>query len=235
MPDQNLPSADASTPKPAEGQQEAAPATPAPRDTAPEADVTKAAPVVDPTKPAPKDAPVDTKPTDAKPDATKDAPKDTKVEGAPEKYEFKAPQDIKLDDQVVVAFSEVAKDLNLTQDNAQKILDKVAPLIELRAKDALTAQRTTWVEQAKADKEIGGEKLAENLAIAKKAYETFGSKELGTFLEQTGLGDNPHLIRAFLRAGKAISEDRIVPGEGSRASATDAASKLYPNQSKTKE
>ena len=52
-----------------------------------------------------------------------------KPEGAPESYEFKAPEGTQFDDAVIGAFSEVAKELNLPQDQAQKVLDKMAPVI----------------------------------------------------------------------------------------------------------
>jgi hypothetical protein len=54
--------------------------------------------------------------------------------------------------------------------------------------------------------------LPENLAAAKMALDTFGTPELRTLLIETGLGDHPEMIRAFVRAGKAISEDTLAMG-----------------------
>lgn len=153
------------------------------------------------------------------------------TQAAPEKYEFKLPDGIQLDDKGIGAFSEVAKELNLTQDAAQKVLDKMGPVIAGRHAEVLTQAKAQWVEAAQADKEYGGEKLAENLAVAKKALDTFGSPELRTLLNESGLGNHPELIRAFFRAGKAISEDKFVPATGgSPKGAKDAANALYPNQ-----
>lgn len=44
-----------------------------------------------------------------------------KPEGAPEKYEFVEPEGAKFDSAVLDTFSEVAKELNLSQENAQKV------------------------------------------------------------------------------------------------------------------
>jgi hypothetical protein len=151
-----------------------------------------------------------------------------KPEGAPEKYEFKAPEGQKFDDTVLGAYSEIAKELNLPQDAAQKVLDKVAPVIQARQAEQIEAVRTAWAESAKTDKEFGGDKLPENLATAKKALDTFGSPELKKLLNESGLGNNPEVIRAFYRAGKAISEDKFVGGKGAPPDANDARS-LYPN------
>lgn len=154
-----------------------------------------------------------------------------KPQGAPEKYEFKLPDGIQLDANGTQAFSDVAKELNLTQDAAQKVLDKMGPVIAGRHAEVLTQAKAQWVEGAKGDKEFGGEKLTENLAVAKKALDTFGTPELRTLLNESGLGNHPEIIRAFFRAGKAISEDKFVTaGSGSPKGAKDAANALYPNQ-----
>ena len=154
-----------------------------------------------------------------------------KPQGAPEKYEFKLPEGVQLDANGTAAFSEVAKELNLTQDAAQKVLDKMGPVIAGRHAEVLTQAKAQWVEAAQTDKEYGGEKLAENLAVAKKALDTFGSPELRTLLNESGLGNHPEIIRAFFKAGKAISEDKFVPATGGSPKGTKAAADaLYPNQ-----
>lgn len=149
--------------------------------------------------------------------------------GAPEKYEFKAPEGQQFDEAVIGAFSEVAKELNLPQDAAQKVLDKVAPVIAARQAENLQAVRTEWAETAKADQEFGGDKLAENLAIAKKARDAFATPEFVKLLDDTGLGNHPEVIRVFYRAGKAISEDRIVTGAQGGATNQTTAQRMYPN------
>lgn len=152
-----------------------------------------------------------------------------KPEGAPESYEFKAPEGTQFDDAVIGAFSEVAKELNLPQDQAQKVLDKMAPVIAARQAEQFQAARTEWAEAAKTDKEFGGEKLTENLGTAKKALDALATPELRTLLEESGLGNHPEVIRVFYRAGKAISEDRFVTGRNG-GSPTDPAKRLFPNQ-----
>lgn len=159
-----------------------------------------------------------------------------KTEGAPEKYEFKAQDGQEFDAGIITAFSEVAKELNLSQDAAQKVLDKVAPVIQTRQSEQVETIRNEWVEQSKTDKEFGGEKLSENLSVAKKALDNFGSPELRALLNESGLGNHPEVIRFMFKAGKAISEDTFVgnsPNPGSRSGAQDFNSKaatLYSNQ-----
>ena len=152
--------------------------------------------------------------------------------GAPEAYEFKAPEGGRLDEQVLGELSSVAKDLDLSQGAAQQLVDRLAPKIAERQaaeqQRVLTEARTEWVSLAKADTEFGGEKFDQNLAVAKKALDAFGTPQLRELLKSSGLGDHPELIRAFYRAGKQISQDGFVPGQTRPAAAgRDAATTLY--------
>lgn len=152
-------------------------------------------------------------------------------QGAPDKYEFTPAEGQKFDDKVIEQFSEVAKELNLPQEAAQKMLDKVAPVLAARQAEQMEAARNAWANDAKTDKEFGGEHLDVNLSIAKKALDAFGSPELRTLLNESGLGNHPELIRLMVRAGKAISEDKIVTGGTNADVGTRGAAKvLYPNQ-----
>lgn len=154
-------------------------------------------------------------------------------DGAPEKYEFQAPEGREFDPSVVDAFSEVARDLNLTQEAAQKVLDKMAPVIATRQIEQINAVRTGWAESTKADKELGGDKLKENLGIAKAALDKFGSEGLKTLLHETGAGDNPEIIRLLYRVGLATREDTVVPGSAG-APAGDTKSRADILYDKTK-
>lgn len=151
-------------------------------------------------------------------------------EGAPEKYDFKAPEGQTFDSEVLNAYSEVARELNLTQEGAQQLLDKVGPIIEQRQMARIQEVRTGWLDASKTDKEFGGEKLTENMAVAQKALD-FATPELKQLLNDTGFGNHPEIVRFFYRVGKAMSPDSIVSGrkEGSAAPKTyaDMANKLY--------
>lgn len=152
-----------------------------------------------------------------------------KPPGAPEKYEFKPPEGRTFDDKVIEQFSEVAKELNLPQDAAQKMLDKVAPVIAARQMEQLEAAKVQWADSSKADKEFGGEHLQANLAVAKKALYAYGTPELRTLLNESGLGNHPELIRLMVRAGKGLSEEKVVLGGGPEPTGKSTAKVLYPN------
>lgn len=151
-------------------------------------------------------------------------------QSAPEKYDFAAPEGVELNPTVLGKFSEVAKKHNLTQDVAQSILSEMAPQLAAQQAEQFQAIRTQWAEQAKADKEFGGDGLQENLAVAKKARDAFGTPDLHELLNKSGFGDNPEVIRFFFKVGKAISEDSVVLGGKGGEAPTDIAKRLFPNQ-----
>ena len=156
-------------------------------------------------------------------DATVEVTEEVKPDVAPESYDFVAPEGSVYDPKVISEFSVVAKELNLSQEKAQSVLEKMAPAIKAQHMEQLESLKTEWLASAKSDKEFGGEKLSENLGYAKKAMDAFASPELRSLLEESGLGNHPELIRAFVKAGKAISEDTFVGGS-SNAGSKDARS-----------
>lgn len=77
---------------------------------------------------------------DAKPESDPaDKSAEDKPQGAPERYEFTAPEGSELDAAVTDAFAGVAKELNLTQEAAQKVVDKMAPLMAQRQAEQVQA------------------------------------------------------------------------------------------------
>ncbi|MCG9010673.1 hypothetical protein LH431_08625 [Laribacter hongkongensis] len=153
-----------------------------------------------------------------------------KTAGAPERYDFRAPEGMQFDAAVIEQFSGIARELNLPQDAAQKMLDRMAPALQARQSEQLAAASEQWVKAAKADQEFGGEQLAENLGHAKRALDQFGTAELKSLLNDSGLGNHPEVIRFMVRAGKAIGEDRFVTGvRGASGQGDDPAKRLFPN------
>ncbi len=159
----------------------------------------------------------------------------TQKPGAPEAYEFKAPEGREYDADFLTTFAEVAKELDLPQDKAQVVLDKLSEKAQERQSAKLEEAKAQWLADSKKDTEFGGDKLEENLGIAKKALDAFGSDLLKAMLNDSGLGNHPELIRFFFKVGKAISEDTFMgghrEGKGQPKTFNDIAALLYGNTS----
>ena len=146
----------------------------------------------------------------------------------PESYELKMPDGVQLDSAAAEEFTAIAKELKLDQAAAQKLAD-IGAKMATRQAEAHAQLVETWTEQVKADKEIGGDNLDQNLGIARKAIDTFGSPELKALLNSTGMGNHPEVVKLAFKVGKAISEDRFVTGSPKGNATNDPAKKLFPN------
>ena len=160
-----------------------------------------------------------------------DEKKDQKPEGAPEKYEFKAGKNGELDQEALKGFEPLARELNLTNEQAQKMVDlygeKLLPQIQKQQTEAWQKTTEQWAADVKADKEIGGDKLVSSLSVAQRALDQFGTPELKEYLNSTGLGNHPELVKAFVKIGKSMSEDGMVTG--SKTTTQSVAQRMYPN------
>ena len=147
----------------------------------------------------------------------------------PVNYDLKLPDGFTFDEEIQKGLVEFANEKNLTQDEAQKLVDLG---VKMRQREAAVFQETQkqWIEQIKADPVLGGAQLNENIAVAKKAIDTFGTPELKGLLDSTGFGNHPEVVSAFFKIGKAISEDKLVIGQGKPRGAADPAKRLFPNQ-----
>ena len=211
----------------------------------PPADVPAEKPAGDaPASNPPADQPVDA-PTDDGMGATAlggdtDLPADAAGEGGqdasvPEAYELTAPEGFAgLDPEAVAVATPVFKELGLSNDQANKLMPvagEFAKRITAERDSQILAsigeQRKAWLEEAKADKEIGGTNWDASLASAAKALDQLGftkGSPLRNVLNDSGLGNHPEMIRAWAKVGKAIGEDSdFVRGGGAgRAKPTDA-------------
>lgn len=145
-----------------------------------------------------------------------DKPAEDQVQGAPEAYaDFTAPEGMTFNPEAMAEFTGLAKEMNLSQENAQKMADLGGKLVQKVQADQMKQieqAQAQWASDARADKEFGGDKLGENMALANQALKAFASPELTTLLKESGLGNHPEIIRVFWKVGQAISSDSLVPG-----------------------
>jgi len=130
--------------------------------------------------------------------------------------DFTVPEGVELDTETLDELKALGVDKKLSQEDAQKLVDLGVKLQQKNAQafaDAVVEARAGWREAAIADPEFGGKNLSANLPIAVQARDKFGTPELKTLLDESGLGDHPEVIRFFYRVGKATGDhDFVKPG-----------------------
>ena len=144
--------------------------------------------------------------------------------------DFTMPEGVTLDKAMLEVFAPIMKDVGLDQEQAQKLVDAQAAQVQAQQQqmqDSFSEQVEGWLNETKADKVMGGDNFEETAGFASKAIESFGTPELKTLLNETGLGNHPEMVRLMSSVGRAVSEDK--PGGGTPPAAKESrASILYP-------
>ncbi len=166
-----------------------------------------------------------------------------KAEGAPEKYaDFKVPDGFKFDPTALTEATATFKELGLTQDQAQKLIDTYSKV----GREASEAPYKAWADTQKAwlsdiSDRFGSKSEAVRTDISKaidSALPPSLARSFRSALDLTGAGSNPDVVEALsimfkpfveggsLRPGGLSPEANRPPGSPSRPSIADA---MYPN------
>lgn len=147
---------------------------------------------------------------------------EAKAAEVPEKYEFKFADGVEVEADTLGQFEGIAKELKLSNADAQKVADlapKFAEKVIAKQAEAWAKQVGDWGKEAAADKTIDPE-------ASKAAMAAFGTPELKQWLDDTGMGNHPELARAFSKIGKAMSDDTLHRG-GQGGGKRDAADVMF--------
>lgn len=182
---------------------------------------------------------------------TETEPKTTEPAKAPDTYaDFKAPDGYQIDPEVLKEALPVFKDLGLTQDQAQKLVD-----IQIQRDLAIAKARDTtyenlrneWQGKVKSDPELA--KAATDGKVGLDAVKLDIGRAIATLpsalqsdfreaMNLTGAGDHPAFVKAMWQLSKLIGPGTAVKGNGpsphgqanpDKPAAVSAAKALYPN------
>lgn len=160
----------------------------------------------------------------------KDEPK---TDGAPDNYEdFKLPETFKVQDESMTEFKTFAKAHNLSQKDAQALVDLQTKVFSDGIKNIQKQwqeTQTAWRDEVKADKEIGGDNYNEALSVAKTVVDVFGNDKFKKAVESTGMGNHPEFIRFLYNIGKEFADDEVLAGGAGPRPALNPAKVLYPD------
>ncbi|MCR5564004.1 MAG: hypothetical protein K6F46_11705 [Desulfovibrio sp.] len=148
----------------------------------------------------------------------------------PEYFELTAaPDGYPITDADMKKLNEMCKEAKLTKEQGEVVL-KYMHGNYTAYQESQAAQLKKWVEEAKADKEFGGDNFDENVADAKRGLATFDTDgSIRAMLEETGYGSNPAVLKIFARVGKALGEDRLVGSSGKKQDEKPLEDRLWPD------
>lgn len=173
-------------------------------------------------------------------------PDDKAPVAAPEKYDLKsADEKLPLDSKLVDAVTPIFKELNLSNEGAQKLVDfwnqQTTALAEAQV-ERFNKVTEGWAKEVVADKDLGDGKEGFNTET-KTAVDAFlkslpNEAAVRKLMDETGLGNHPDLARAFKAAGAKLKEGTPAKGSGPAATGQKSpdsnagktpAQRMYPD------
>lgn len=142
-----------------------------------------------------------------------------------EKYELNIEG---IEEESLKDFEAFVNEYQIPKEAAEEFVKGYVEKSQKALEDSITNTLKEWEEQVRNDKEIGGDKLEENLSIAKKAAKEIGGDSLIAALEETGVGSHPEIVRVFVRIGKLLEEDKVLSTGGVKSESKDPLIELYP-------
>lgn len=149
---------------------------------------------------------------------------------APESYEFTPPEGVEIgkDSATIAAFSDHAKSLNLTQEQAQEQFSKLATAQRDQARTEHTQLVESWASETRSDPVLGGDALRSSMVKADQYLATFDQNgEFKALLQETGLINHKAVIAALVSGRDAISDDKFIAGNDAAASREPTAADFY--------
>lgn len=163
--------------------------------------------------------------------------------GAPETYAtFTVPEGYELDAGVAKEASALFKGMNLSQTQAQQLVDFYTAKTNEAANQPYQTWNETqeqWVKEVKADPQIGP-RLNEVKTTIARAIDGLNDPGLAASFREamdfTGAGNNPAFIKAFYKLAQMVTEGGHVAGTGPspqgqrrQGETPSAARAMYPN------
>lgn len=143
-------------------------------------------------------------------------------EGAPDEYKWEKPEGFEgdLDETALEQFEPIARELGLTQEQANKFVALQAEATQRYQEAAQTQFAETqkqWMADLKNDADFGGNNYDANVKLAQKGVKALDMPELVEAFETTGMGNHPAFVKAFAKVGRSVSEDGFELGNQSTA------------------
>jgi hypothetical protein len=163
---------------------------------------------------------------DTTPGADQTQPAIQAAQQAPETYApFEVEGAAPLGEQGHAEFAQLARSMNLTQAQAQTLVEFAA-----RHTANETAQmEDVWRKQVEADPEI-----SRDIRYGRSVVKKFGNEGFMNLINQTGIGSHPDFVKVFVAIGRELGEDSFAGGEpeggsGELKTLSGISRTVYPN------
>lgn len=169
---------------------------------------------------------VEDKDADNQTKASSGADEDAKASDKKIEYDLKLPEGSQLAKEDVDGIAAYAREQNLSNEVAQAILNRES-FKKAEQEKEMQALSTQWKKEILSDKVFGGEAFPKNAELASRFVKANWSKEAVEYLNSSGLGNHPDLVRTCIIAAQNSANDSIINGKGQGAKRMDTKDVLY--------
>lgn len=178
---------------------------------------------------------------DDKEGANKEAEgQDSEIYGSPESFDYseiKLPENMVLDEEMVEKFNPIAKELNLSNKSANKLMKLAVELtskqtakFEDLATQIAEAEQNSYLQLLNTDKELNGyseEEYSQYLTTANLGVKSVATQGFKDLIKHKGLTNHPEFIKTFHAIGKLCKGDSIPDVKNPVGATPNAADILY--------
>jgi len=155
--------------------------------------------------------------------------------GRPEvadKYELinpELPEGMKINTELGVSFRDFAHKTGLTQKQAKAAFEFYNNHMISQFSEMQKARQEAVVKGGEALKTEWGTAFDRNMEVVRRTYEKFGNEEFTKFMDDSGMGNNPIILKTFLEIGKATLDDSFLEGSLSMGKKREKGVIVYDN------
>lgn len=143
-------------------------------------------------------------------------------------YDLQASEENALKEELMEEFKKTAFEHNILPNQAQAMYDFLNNSAMQEAERMAQQNQEKLSEQIEGLKNEWGEAFEKNLHTAKLAVNEFGGEDLKAYLNETGLGNDPNIIKVFNEIGQKFFKEDTFSGEDKPAYS------LSPNEAQAK-
>lgn len=140
------------------------------------------------------------------------------------------PEGLPYDEKFEQSALAVAHKIGLTNTQAQELIGFWAASQGNSFANVAASNEANQAATVEALQKEWGKAYDDKVAFASRAVKEFGGQELVDYLNEPGVGNNIHLVRAFAKVGELLREDRMPAGRPSGMALTPEQARVEANQ-----
>lgn len=131
-------------------------------------------------------------------------------------------------------FKDVARELDLSQEKAQKLYSFSIEKITAINQQKLLAAQKKWEQAVYNDPELGGPNITQTSRNVKLALKNYGNSTFSKLMQVTGLGSHPAVVKMLNDVGAGIGNDQTFINGETRPKAQREPFSFYDNSPELK-